>query len=348
MEGRGFYNQNAAIPAAGGALALPLLEEAARLIDIDPGDRPVVIADYGSSEGKNSLAPMRVAVAVLRARIGPGRPISVYHTDLPANDFSSLFQVLESDPQSYLRGEQNVFPSAIGRSFYRSIVPPNHVDLAWSSYAAVWLSQIPCQIPEHFFIPCSTGAVRAQFDRQAALDWEMFLSLRALELRPTGRLVVVLPALPETEPTGFATLMNQANSVLSDLVVKGLIRAEERGRMTLASCPRRERDLLAPFARNQQFQGLTVEHCVTSVVADTAWEEYLGDKDAEALAGKRARFFRAIFTPSLAQALRPERGPDERQAFSTALEAGLRARLVGHPAPIEILAGRIVLAKQKR
>ena len=70
MEGKGFYNKNAAIPAAGGALALPLLEEAARLILLDDGDRPIVVADYGSSEGKNSLAPMRAAIAVLRARAG--------------------------------------------------------------------------------------------------------------------------------------------------------------------------------------------------------------------------------------------------------------------------------------
>jgi hypothetical protein len=47
MEGKGFYNKNAAIPAAGGALALPLLEEAARLINLDTGDLPIVIADYG-------------------------------------------------------------------------------------------------------------------------------------------------------------------------------------------------------------------------------------------------------------------------------------------------------------
>jgi len=36
MEGNGFYNKYAAIPAAGGALALPLLEQAARLIDLGP------------------------------------------------------------------------------------------------------------------------------------------------------------------------------------------------------------------------------------------------------------------------------------------------------------------------
>ena len=86
-----------------------------------PGDRPIVIADYGSCEGKNSLAPMRAAIAVLRARAGQRRPIFVYHTDLPANDFSTMFEMLESDPDSYVRGERNVFPSAIGRLFYHAL-----------------------------------------------------------------------------------------------------------------------------------------------------------------------------------------------------------------------------------
>jgi hypothetical protein len=81
MEGKGVYNESAAIPAAGGALALPLLQRAARLIKLDTGDRPIVIADYGSSEGKNSLAPMRAAIAVLRTPAGLQQPIFVYHTE---------------------------------------------------------------------------------------------------------------------------------------------------------------------------------------------------------------------------------------------------------------------------
>jgi hypothetical protein len=82
------------------------------------------------------------------------------------------------------------------------------------------------------------------------------------------------------------------------------------------------------------------------VGADTAWAEYELDKDPEALARKRALFFRAIFVPSLTQALRPGRGLEERQRFSAALEAGLRRRLVDCAARIDHLVGMIVLAKQ--
>ena len=48
-EADGSYNKSAASQAAGGALALPLLEKAARELALDPGDAPIVIADYGSS-----------------------------------------------------------------------------------------------------------------------------------------------------------------------------------------------------------------------------------------------------------------------------------------------------------
>ncbi len=58
MEGGGSYNRNARIPAGGGNLALPFLEQAVQNITLDRGDEPIVIADYGSSQGKNSLAPI--------------------------------------------------------------------------------------------------------------------------------------------------------------------------------------------------------------------------------------------------------------------------------------------------
>jgi hypothetical protein len=56
MEGRGFYNNNAAIPAAGGALALPPLEQAARSINIDTGNRSIVIGQFQGLVAEHVLA----------------------------------------------------------------------------------------------------------------------------------------------------------------------------------------------------------------------------------------------------------------------------------------------------
>jgi len=346
MEGEGAYGRHSRIPAAGGGMAIPMLEDAARRIALEAGDRPIVIADYGSSDGKNSLAPMSAAIAVLRERIGRERPIIVCHTDLPGNDFSTLIGLIESDPESYARHDPAVFPCAIGRSFYRGVFPPAHVDLGWSSYAAVWLSQIPRQIPDHFFIPCCTGPIRAEFDRQAALDWEAFLALRASELRPGGRLVIALPSLAHDGSMDIAPLMDHANAVLTELVDAGVVSVEERSRMTIASCPRRERDLLAPFTERGQFMGLTVEHISTRDIPDGMWTDYALDGDAMALASKRALFFRVIFVPSIVQALAVTRSGEERRAFADRLEEGVRQRLARAPARINSLVGTIVLAKQ--
>jgi hypothetical protein len=344
MEGGGAYNKNAKLQASGGAFALPHLENAARSIALDADSQPIVIADYGSSQGKNSLLPMRVAIEVVQARLGSDRPIFVYHEDLPANDFNSLFEVLDKDPESYVLNAPNIFPCAIGRSFYEIVLPPNHVHLGWCSYAAMWISRIPTRIPGHFFVPRSTGDVRAAFDRQGAQDWKRFLTLRARELRPGGRLVIVVVAANDDGIPGL-DLMDHANATLTEMVDEGAITVDERARMVIGAWPRRRRDLLAPFAGDGQFYGLKVEHCETNLVADAAWAAYEQDGNKEALANKHASFFRATFAPTLAGALARNSDAERSRAFSDRLESGLKQRLASQPQPLNSLVETMVFAK---
>jgi hypothetical protein len=348
MEGKGAYNKHAALPAGGASLALPFLEQAARSLALDAGDRPIVVADYGSSQGKNSLAPLGLAVRILRPRIGPDRPVLVYHIDQPANDFNSLFEVLATDPDQYARDDPNVFPCAVGRSFYERVLPSDSVDLGWCSYAAVWLSRIPALVPDHFISLRSTGAARAAFERQAADDWKEFLRLRAAELRTGGRLVVVLPAVADDGSSGFEPIMDHANAVLAEMVEQGALAADERARMTIASYPRRKTELLAPFAQNGRFHRLTVENLDMSVVTDHAWTEYERDGDRAALARKHALFFRTIFVPSLAVALNRVRAGEIGAfgAFADRLEDGLKQRLAREPGAMHSFVETVVLAKQ--
>jgi hypothetical protein len=349
MEGKGSYNKHAKLPAGGAALAMPLLEKAVQSLELEPGEQSIVIADYGSSQGKNSMAPMQVAIRGLRDRIGPSRAISIFHIDQPSNDFNTLFSVLHGDSDRYVIDEPNVFPAAIGRSFYENVLPPNSAHLAWSSYAAVWLSRIPALIPGHFFYLFSTGSVRAEFERQSAKDWETFLSLRAKELRHGGRLVIVLPALADDGSAGFEHIFQQANAVLAEMAAAGEITADERSRMVVGAYPRRKRDLLAPFAANGKFQQLTVESCEMFELPDAAWTDYQHDGDKEALTSKHALFFRSIFVPSLASALvRVQEGDSEALAtFSNQIEQRLKRRLASQPAPMHSVVQTIVLAKAK-
>jgi hypothetical protein len=347
MEGKGAYNKYATIPHAGAALAAPFLEEAVRKIALDPDDRPVMIADYGSSQGKNSLAPIQIALRNLRPRIGPDRAVFVFHIDQPSNDFNSLFEVLSSDPDRYALRDSQVFPCAIGRSFYEQVLPAKSVHLAWSSYAAVWLSHIPSLIPGHFIPLRSTGAVGAAFASQAAGDWESFLALRAQELRPGGRLVVALPGRVDGGGTGFEEVMDHANAALGEMVEDGEIQAEERERMVLGTYPRLKSELLAPFHLNGQFRDLRVEHCEVSVLPDAAWLDYEHDRDGKVLGTKRALFFRSVFMPSLASALTLVRAGDNEAlgVFADRLQQRMIRRMAGNPARINTFVQTIVLAK---
>lgn len=189
---------------------------------------------------------------------------------------------------------------------------------------------------------------RTEFERQRAQDWESFLSLRATELVPGGRLVVVLPGVAGDGSSGFEGIMDHANAVLAEMVEEGAITAEERAPRVIGSHPRRKDELLAPFDRDGQFQDLTVERFDESVLADLAWRNCERDGDSEALAAKHALFFRSVFLPTLASALTRVRAGDTEAltAFGDQLEDGLQRRLGKQPAAMHSFVHTIVLAKQ--
>ena len=203
-------------------------------------------------------------------------------------------------------------------------------------------------IPDHYWSIRNTGTARAAFERQAAEDWESSLSLRAREMRPGARLVVVLPNPPDDlESYGIADLMDPANAVLEDMVEEGAIAAEERAAMVLGAHPRKKRDVLAPFAKNGYFLRLTVENYDELGLPYATWTEYQNAGDKEALTSKRALFFRSTFMPSLAFALRRVLDCDGESitAFADRLEIRLTRRLINNPAPANILIQIVTLAK---
>src|SRR5262249_34930349 len=139
MEGKGAYNRSSSVQAAGSLPALALLQKATHMVTLPPSPELVGIADYGSSEGTNSLTPMAAAIRALRERIGHERAIFIFHTDLPGNDFTALFETLSNDPDSYLRNDSVTFTAAVGHSYFEQILPTNSVTLGWSAWAIQWL-----------------------------------------------------------------------------------------------------------------------------------------------------------------------------------------------------------------
>lgn len=348
MEGHGFYNRSSRVQAGGLSPAVASLEAAAQAAALPAQSQAIVIADYGSSEGRNSLVPIAAAIKVLRQRAGRGRAVSVVHTDLPGNDFGALFRTLDEDPDSYLRNDPAVFASAVGRSFYEPLLPAGSVVLGWSSWAVQWLSRTPASVPDHIQAACSRdAAVRAAYARQAAEDWRLFLTCRAGELRRGGRLVVLTMGLTDTGAFGYHSVLEAMYRALMDLVAEGFVSGAEADRMSVPTVGRDRADLLAPFAGNGCFDGLSAERVDVFLEEDRIWGDYRRDNDARAFGARWAAFSRASIFPTLALSL--DGGDERRRAeFVARLETRMAARLSENPEPNEIPLASIVIAKDRK
>jgi hypothetical protein len=349
MEGHGFYNRSSRVQAAGLSPAVTLFERAARTVELPPPLLPIVIADYGSSEGRNSLDPMAAAIDTLRERVGSERTISVVHTDVAENDFTALFRTLATDPNSYLRGDGAVFFSAVGRSFYEQILPANSVTLGWSSWAVQWLSRVPAPIPDQVQVSYSQDpAARAAYARQAAEDWRAFLSHRGRELCPGGRLVVMTMALDEAGNFGYRPLLEAMYAALLQMVEEGLVRADEVDRMAIPTVGRSRADLLAPFAEDGHFVDLSIEQIEVFLGEDKIWAQFEADGDAQAFAAQWAAFSRASVFLTLASGLKGGRDDPRAATFVDRLESGMKARLAAAPERMLIPLAKLLLLKAER
>jgi hypothetical protein len=349
MQGDGEYNRSSKVQAAGLSPAISLLVNAARAFELPSDAEPIVIADYGSSQGGNSLEPIALAIQVFRQRLGQKRPVAVFHTDLPDNDFSALFRTLAEDPRSYLQNHPNIFPAAVGRSFYEQILPVNSVTLGWSSWAVQWLSQAPRSIPDQVQVAYSRdSATKAAFAAQAASDWRTFLTHRGAELRPGGRLIILTMALDDSGSFGYAPVLDAMYGSLLNMVETGFLAQDEVARMTIPTVGRSRSDFLAPFQASSdgRFAELSVEHLEIFRGEDRIWNQYQKDGDAEKFGAQWAAFSRASAFPTLAADLRGGRTDPRTEEFVSGLEAGTAQKLAMAPAEMVIPLAEMVLRKE--
>jgi hypothetical protein len=343
------YTESSRLRAAGLRPAIELFEHAAEVAPIPRSPYPIVIADYGASTGHNSLLPLCAAIAVLRRRTRPEQSIMIAHTDVPQNDFSVLFDTLADDPDTYLLKDEATFASAIGRSFYKQILPSNSVNLGWSSWAVQWLSRAPAPIPDHVQAAYSSDeAVRTAYAKQAAHDWHEFVAFRGRELCPGGRLVVMTMAIDEEGDFGYRPLLTSMVDALDDLNSAGLLTDDEVHRMAIPTVGRREADFLAPFAPKGRFERLEIEHLEVFNAEDRFWSQYQVDKDTKAFGAQWAAFVRASVFPTLASALEGGFADPRSEQFFDQLESGVAARMAAAPEQMKIPLAHLVLVKRPK
>jgi hypothetical protein len=340
MEGDGFYNRHSAMQAAGIARILPVWEKVAGTVPV--GDETLVIADYGSSQGRNSMAPMRVAIAALRAKSAAARTVKVIHTDLPSNDFASLFRALGEEADSYMKGATGVFPCAVGRSYFEPVIAPGTVHLGWSSWTLQWLSNNPVQVSDHILAGLSENdAAREAVAQQAALDWRDFLAARSSELRPDARLLCLFAADQPDKPT-WDWLFGELWGAVVDMNRAGLLDERELLRMTLPLLARALEDIQAPFSHDGTFRGMAIEHVEVMTTPDPFWPEYQKTGDAEQLGRAWAGVWRAVVGPTLANATNPDR---DRAAVIDELSSRFARRIAASPRQLQGATAVVILRK---
>ena len=138
MEGDGRYSRNNHMTFLISKMAeKPLTQAVDASMSKVNNSSQFTYCDFGAADCGMASVLAKCVVERVRA-VDKTTTINVVFEDRPTNDFSSLFSKFQhqiTDSSSM----ENVFVSAVGRSFYKQCMPEESVDLSWSSAAAHWL-----------------------------------------------------------------------------------------------------------------------------------------------------------------------------------------------------------------
>jgi hypothetical protein len=344
MRGAGYYSLNT-------FGAKSVIDRVGDLVVAAAGKTPplaagqaFIIADFGAADGGTSMGMMRRLVGAIRAR-EPDRQISITYTDLPHNDFSTLFRLsqglLGPKTDSPLAGVPGLFIFGSGTSFYRQVCPDNTLSLGFSATAMHWISSRPCMIADHVQAVGAAPAEREKFRAQALRDWETILLTRARELRPGGRLALANFCIDEEgRYLGHTTSVDMFDCFARhwrNLFRAGRINDAEYANGTFQQFYRTLDEFAAPFrdpASSVSRAGLKLETIFTMVTPCPYAEEFKRKGDAAAFAKAYVPTLRSWSETVFAGALDPFRSAAERAAiiddFYYAYEAEVVAAPEGH------------------
>lgn len=343
MRGAGYYSANTvgakAVIDAAADLVLEALESM-----VLAGEGPFAIADYGAADGGTSIDMMRKAVARIR-KSAPERQITISYTDLPHNDFSVLFQLLqgvlpgyEADPLGKL---PNVFTFGSGTTFYRQIFPDSSVSLGFSATAMHWLSRLPLQIADHPHAVGSNPDEKKELRQAALADWDTILMHRAREMKPGGKFVFANFCEDEKGHylghTGGVNMHDTFAKHWRNLLRDGTITEAEYRRANFVQFYKTKDEFTAPFDDPNSAvskAGLVLERAFTRTTGCPYAADFARKGDAAAFAKAYVPTLRSWSESTFMGGLDPSRPVAERMAivnrFYGAYEAEVAASPEGH------------------
>jgi hypothetical protein len=336
MKGAGYYDQHSTPQRSSIEALLGWVDDAVASLPLPAPPQPVAVLDLGSSEGGNAVRLMGAVAAGVRRRTR--QPVQTVYSDLPSNNFNQLFANLEEARRAGLFPAE-VYPSAVGGSFYGPLLPPGTVHLATSFNAILWLDRLPAvPLPDGVAYrrphPPRPGLavspeVTEAFSRQAEQDLVRFLECRARELVPGGKLLLASPG--DTDQARVSDgLYDALNDACLDLVAAGRLRREQYERLTMPVYFRTVAELLAPLEREDSpVRGaFAVERAEALEVPTPFVVEFRRSGDVAAYAGAYTGFIRAVSEPVVRAAFAQ---PEGEAASVDSLYERIRARLLAEP-----------------
>jgi hypothetical protein len=233
-------------------------------------NQPLILADFGSATGLNSMKTFTQAIQTLREY--SQTEVQVIHVDLPSNAWSVLFNNAANSEHSYVR-LPGTYTCGIGRSNFDRLFPENHLSVGYSTFSLHWLSKrAACKHQFRRFCE-EDSACLAEIRSIAMEDLRKFLSYRALELIPGGRLLIQTP-VSKLELDGFY-------EALRDMEASGSIGAELLETFTIPWYLRSEEDYEKVIS---EIPDLRVFQKTVTELIDPFYRKLQEDQDLEAYA----------------------------------------------------------------
>ena len=306
MKGDGFYDLHSEYQRRVIEAGDPLLARLATELDTDPASGALRIVDYGASTGATSNHAVGTVLRAL-AEAGNEREVMVIHNDVPTNDFSQLFRNVTGSGGYLEIGHGAVYPTACAGSFFDQVVPASTVDLGMCSNAAHWFREQPRVDPGAGMYRSGVSAeASAQLAAQAAEDWVAFLTARAGELAPGGRMLVqgIGTVVDEdgAERVSASRLLAAMWEVALELAEAGLLDRERLEGYVFPVYCRSAEEATAPMYGDLAGD-LEVLDVDVVEVANPYWETLQSSGDRDAYAEAYTQFVRAFSESTLKEHL---------------------------------------------
>ncbi|XP_022976362.1 indole-3-acetate O-methyltransferase 1-like [Cucurbita maxima] len=252
-KGEASYANNSQAQAQHARSVLHLLKETLDGVHLNSPELPFVVVDLGCSCGSNTIYIVDVIIKHIVKRfealaLDPPE-FSAFFSDLPGNDFNTLFQLLpplatyggSMEECLAANNHRSYFAAGVPGSFYRRLFPARSIDVFHSAFSLHWLSQVPESVVDvrstaynrgRVSIHGANEAAAAAYRKQFQTDLAGFLWARAHELKRGGSMFLVCLGRTSLDPTdqGGAGLLfgTHFQDAWDDLVQEGLISSEKR------------------------------------------------------------------------------------------------------------------------